>query len=509
MKDNITLKIQNNLQFNANVPILGGVQDTASGQVNSGTLYEYDLSAETFFGITSLSLTVTTVTNPTAQIFVKKEAQITSIKQVVEILNTFNVGVFNYSNEIIFITNSYYQYGTLTLGADSRFIMVIQSDNAGISNPDQFTIPTTGTGYNYDVATSDGYLATGLTGDHTITFPTGAGTHEVYIIGQFPQCFFNNGGDNLKLIDITNWGIYGKGSTSQASAFFGCSNLTGSATDVPDFSGVTSMNNMFRSCTNFNGEIANWDVSSITSMNSMFRDCTNFNGEIGNWNVSSVANMNDMFRTATSFNQDIGNWDVSSVTNMSTMFRSATSFNQDIGNWDVSSVTNMGFMFQFATSFNQDIGNWNVSNVTNMRFMFGSASAFNQDIGNWDVSNVTNMSFMFQFAISFNQVIGGWDVSNVTDMSAMFQFATFFNQDIGNWNVSSVTNFVDFMEGKLSVNFDAMNLDSIYNKWSLLSVQPNISISFGTINYTIAGQAGRDILTGAPNNWTITDGGGI
>jgi hypothetical protein len=32
-------------------------------------------------------------------------------------------------------------------------------------------------------------------------------------------------------------------------------------------------------------------------------------------------------------------------------------------------------------------------------------------------------------------------------------------------------------------------------------------IDFNTIEYTAGGQAGKNILTGAPNNWTITDGG--
>ena len=63
------------------------------------------------------------------------------------------------------------------------------------------------------------------------------------------------------------------------------------------------------------------------------------------------------------------------------------------------------------------------------------------------------------------------------------------------------------MFGKTDLNYSSANLDAIYNGWSLLTVQPNLNISFGTIKYTVAGQAGKNILDNAPNNWTITDGG--
>jgi len=63
------------------------------------------------------------------------------------------------------------------------------------------------------------------------------------------------------------------------------------------------------------------------------------------------------------------------------------------------------------------------------------------------------------------------------------------------------------MDSKTPATFSATNLDAIYIKWSLQSVKPNIIISFGTAKYTIAGSAGRSVLTSAPNNWNISDGG--
>jgi surface protein len=142
-----------------------------------------------------------------------------------------------------------------------------------------------------------------------------------------------------------------------------------------------------------------------------------------------------------------------------------------------------------------------------MAFMFQNCISFNQPIGIWNTSSVTDMQQAFLGATSFNQPLNSWITSSVTNMSVMFQFATAFDQNIGSWDVSLVSNFNFFMFGKSFTNYSSANLDAIYNGWSLLSVQPNLTINFGTIKYTLAGQAGKNILDFAPNNWVISDGG--
>jgi surface protein len=166
-------------------------------------------------------------------------------------------------------------------------------------------------------------------------------------------------------------------------------------------------------------------------------------------------------------------------------------------------------MFQNAHRFNQPLGNWNTSAVTNMSGMFYmyQSSLFNQNINSWDTSNVTNISQMFRGANTFNQPIGSWNTSNVTNMSSMFQEASSFNQNIGTWNVGNVTNFTNFMTSKGTYSF----LHTIYDGWINYKLQPQRTISFGSIKYSGSAAEGRALLSRTYNTASITgysnDGG--
>jgi surface protein len=168
---------------------------------------------------------------------------------------------------------------------------------------------------------------------------------------------------------------------------------------------------------------------------------------------------------------------------MTGMFYRATAFNQPIGSWNVSKVIYMSEMFCKATAFDQPIGSWDVSNVISMYGMFNDAQAFNRAIDSWNVSKVTNMYFMFYSATAFNQPIGSWNVSNVTTMSAMF-----YNSKLS------------------TANYDATLIG-----WATIispetALQPYVNFEASTSKYC-NGVSARNILTSAPNNWTITDGG--
>jgi hypothetical protein len=88
-------------------------------------------------------------------------------------------------------------------------------------------------------------------------------------------------------------------------------------------------------------------------------------------------------------------------------------------------------------------------------------------------------------------------------MSLMFYRASIANPDTTNWDTSSVTDMSFMFEDS---NLSEENLTSIYENWSQLSLQNNVSFDAGTTKYNASGQAGRDILVNT-YNWIITDGG--
>ena len=387
------------------------------------------------------------------------------------------------------------------------FVITVKTDNPGSSSSTQFTIPTTGAGYDYNVDCNDDgtFEASRRERRLHLQLRRRRHLHRAYPGQQrqpdrLPGSTLNNGGDAQKLLTIQQWG---KGKwTSMNAAFYGCSNLAGQASDAPDLSGVTDMSHMFVSAAAFNQNIGNWDTSHVTDMSAMFAGASAFNQDISSWDTSHVTEMSEMFSSASAFNQPIGSWDTSSVTNMTTMFESASAFNQPIGDWDTSQVTLMSYMFDHAGTFNQPIGDWKTAKVTQMGGMFAFASAFNQPIGKWDTSNVTVMMNMFAYASAFNQPIGNWDTGKVSTMDAMFYHASAFNQNIGGWNVAGLKYADNMFSG---VTLSTANYDALLEGWDAQTLQPSVAFDGGNSQYC-AGETARSNMINT-DSWTISDGG--
>ena len=159
-----------------------------------------------------------------------------------------------------------------------------------------------------------------------------------------------------------------------------------------------------------------------------------------------------------------------------------------MSNWDVSNVVNTDNMFSNATSLTTiNVNNWNVININSMRGMFGGNGSY------MDINNIIG--------------IENWDVSNVSDMWGLFNYCEFLTTiDLSNWNVGNVLDMSNMFK---DVPLDTTSYDALLIGWSQLpSLQPNVSFGANLAKYSSGAAAtARGILTSAPNNWTITDGG--
>ena len=417
----------------------------------------------------------------------------------------------------------------------SQFIANWKTDNAGTSTSTAIDLPlVVGGSYDFIVEWETGvtsYINADNDTDKTHDYGSVKANQQVKITGALAGWKFNNAGDKQKLLEISQWGTFSFANGD--SHFFGASNLTITATDLPNLTGatsllktfqgcsslttvpgmenwntadVTNMASMFSGASDFNQNISGWNTANVTDMNSMFWSASDFNQDISAWNTANVTNMYGVFRSAVAFNQNISSWNTANVTRMDSMFNNAWAFNQNIGSWNTAKVTRMDSMFQ-TSSFNQDIGSWNTENVTNMANMFRSNPAFNHDIGSWNTANVTNMTGMFYLASAFNRSLN-WNTAKVTNMSEMFRVATAFNQDIGGWNVVNVTNMTNMF---YNVTLSTTNYDAILNGWNAQSLKPNVTFSGGNSKYSGAAKDAYDNMTLATGSggdgWSITDGG--
>ncbi len=379
--------------------------------------------------------------------------------------------------------------------AQDEFITTWKTDNPGVSNDNQITIPTfSGETYNYNIDWGDTNSDSNVIGDITHTYAS-AGTYTVTITGTFPRIYFSGLKDEQKILSIEQWGNIAW--TNFQFAFEDCINLViPTSAGIPNLTNCTSLYGMFYDASNFNSNISSWNVTTITDMTEVFYGCTNFNQPLNSWDVSNVTLMDGMFTYAMAFNQDLDSWanKLGNVTDMSNMFSDATAFNGNITNWDVSNVERMEFMFFGAANFNQNISSWNTSSVQRMQGMFQSATSFNQDIGSWNTSNVTRAERMFRQATSFDQNLGSWDLTKIVDTG----FTSSGIRDMFDGTVLSTTNYDNTIIGWAT--------DTSGTPGDLIDDIPlNIVFNGGSSTYCNSETAWNNLDT--TYNWTITDGG--
>jgi len=204
-----------------------------------------------------------------------------------------------------------------------HFGITVDTTNAG-SASDTMIIPlVSGESYDFIINWGDGTIesfTSSVLTNVTHVYSSG-GVFDIKITGTFPRIFFNNGGDRLKVLDITNWGniVW----SSMENAFYGCANLTGTYTDSPDLSLVIRCTGMMRACAVFNGLIDPWDVSNVQFLNTVFFGCGMLDKSPSSWDVSSVTALGNAF-AFTAMDPDLSSWQIQNCGNFTTWLNSSS-----------------------------------------------------------------------------------------------------------------------------------------------------------------------------------------
>jgi len=284
------------------------------------------------------------------------------------------------------------------VSADTSFITRWNLATAG-SGATQltFSVAVAGTvGYQWEEVSPGSASGSGTFSASPLTItglPSGAIIRLKINPTNFQRIIIGNGTDRSRLVDIEQWGVTAW--TSMLNAFFGCNNLQAnlSATDIPDISGVTSAQNIFRGCSLLNEPFNPWDVSNITSILGFFYQATAYNQSLSTWDVRSATTMNAMFFVASGFNQDIGMWRPVSCTDFASFMAGKTAANYSAANlaaifsgWPQDTLAN-----SITTTFNTI--KYAASGAAGYNFLTGTSATVS-------VSNATNNGGLIQITTS-------------------------------------------------------------------------------------------------------------
>lgn len=312
-----------------------------------------------------------------------------------------------------------------------------------------FTIPTLNVN-DYNVDWGDGTTSTGFTGDATHDYGVSTGIFQITVSGNtFNQFYFNNGGDKLKIISVDQWGAFTY-SITQNLAFWGCTNLVSIAEDIEWMNSTTQATRMFNGC-------------KLTSLPSVLT--------LASLELGASMFLNNLFTTLPS------GMLLSSLTTGTGMFGFVplTSLPSSM---TLSNLSLGATMFRNTLLASLPSGML-LSSLTTGQFMFFNCSLLTSLPSGMTLSNPTNTNSMFVNCIALSAVPSGMTLTNMNNGAVMF----------GGVTLSTAS------YSQLLVNIEANNVNN------------GITFSGGNSKYNAAGQTARNILTSAPRNWIIIDGG--
>ena len=171
-----------------------------------------------------------------------------------------------------------------------------------ISDSNQLITLNTQTDGDFEVDWGDGTITSETTNPTHIYAESGA--YLIRIRGAiFPQFRLGATLEEYLPIHLAAFVQWGDNQWTNVNMLFrDCYNMEYEAIDIPDFSNLEALPNLFRGCYSMTGNetMGDWDTSNITSMVRTFNGAILFNQDLSSWDVSNVINAN-FFSTDSGF----------------------------------------------------------------------------------------------------------------------------------------------------------------------------------------------------------------
>lgn len=252
--------------------------------------------------------------------------------------------------------NTFIKNNTLLLGTPKGFnydpnnlTFIFDTTTSNPTNePRTITLPVSGVGLNAVINWGDGLTDTYTTAGWKSHTYANHGIYVVQISGvvrrswqREPAYPYSSADPANRLLKCLSWGNVGL--TNISEMFYGCEFLDEVPPALPTTLLGQTLLGTFHFCTNFNSPaVKTWNTAAITSLNNTFRRCSNFNQDLSNWNTGNVTNMNSVFLEAVNFTSDLSNWNTSKVTTMANMFVNCDAFTTNFANWNIRALTSLG-----------------------------------------------------------------------------------------------------------------------------------------------------------------------
>ncbi|MBR3288300.1 MAG: BspA family leucine-rich repeat surface protein [Lachnospiraceae bacterium] len=227
------------------------------------------------------------------------------------------------------------------------------------------------------------------------------------------------------------------------------------------------------------------NASNVTSMKNMFKSCTSLTSiDFPAINAENVTNLSYMFSGCTSLvSVNLSQVTFDKVEDMSYMFKDCTALTTvNLSGVLSNSVTNINtsYMFQNCTSLTSiDVNSMNLSNVSNMSNMFEGCTALESlDFSATSIAAVNRISYMFKNCINLKSLnLSSFNTSNVTYKTNTFEncnalislnlsqsFASIINglKLTGNWKKTTSDTIYEYTSNKTTIPAEAAEYERAF-----------------------------------------------